>query len=128
MKSIKIIDVPLVVDEAVDASTDGTTDITEEFNKVEWVAAPVIFLDAVEDTNGSTFDVDIQVSLDGGTNKEEVLSFTQLSATGHELKAFTIPPFGGKIYVVTTVSAGGGAFTYSLTLAGPVNGGRGPKY
>jgi hypothetical protein len=99
------------------ASTDGNFDITDVFQSVNWVESPTVFLEAVEGTNGSTLDVDINVSLDC-VNYEEVVSMTQLSATGTELKAFTIPPWGEKVQLVVTVSSGGGDYGFRLKIAG----------
>ena len=75
IKQYKIAD-----DLVLTASTDGYVDISNAFQVLNLVAPPVIFIKAVEDTNGSTLDVSIEVSLDGGTNKEVAVSMTQLSA------------------------------------------------
>jgi len=119
--------VQIQIDNAVvyTASTDGNFDVTDIFKKGQWVAPPTIFMKAVEDTNGSTLDIDFQVSMDNGTTYKEVLSLTQLSATGNELAAFTIPPWGEKVRMVVAVSGGGGQFTVSSWLAGQAAGAAG---
>lgn len=111
-----------VIDSRVTTVTENV-DITDEVKKGMWVDAPTAFMVGTENSGSASYDLDIQVSHDG-TNYEEVVSFTQLTSTGHELKAFTIPPWGQYVRAVITLSTTGN-WTTDLWLAGPVVGGAG---
>lgn len=93
-------------------STTTTYDVSTVWSSVPFVGNMCAFLLGTENANGTTCDVDIQISLDG-TNFEEVISFTQLSATGHELKAFTIPPGAKQMKVVCTL---GGVYSWTVKV------------
>ena len=104
----------ILIAEIFTASTAATVNGTpvDAALETEFAAA----LTATEDVNGSTLDVKLQDSPDGGTTWFDWIAFTQLSATGSEVKAATRPPLG-LVRSVRTLSAGGGTFTGKLFLS-----------
>ena len=109
--SIRQILIDLEVSGAVAATAQDTTTYDSALQQ-DFVAA----LSATEDVNGSTLDVKIQDSPDGGTTWFDWITFTQLSATGSEAKAPTRNPLG-LLKVVRTISAGGGTYSYKVFLS-----------
>lgn len=102
-----------------------TVDITDKLLGVQWVTPPVLELVATEVNNGTTLDVDVNTSFNAGANYNEVLSFTQRNNSGRELKAFTVPPWGGKVQAELTFGAAGNNWTVALVAAGMAMGGSG---
>jgi len=103
-------------------NANTNVDITEALQSVQWVAKPALYISATEINNGTTLDVDIQISADGGTTYNEVLSMTQLSANGNELKEFTIFPAGDKVRMALTFGAAGNNWTLTAKAVGQIRG------
>lgn len=103
----------ILINETFSAAAAATVngDPVDAALEQDFVAA----LTATETVNGSTLDVKLQDSPDGGTTWFDWITFTQLSATGSEAKAASRPPLG-LVRSVRTLSAGGGTFTGRLWL------------
>lgn len=106
-------------------SSPYTVDITDAFKKGKWIGPRAWFLSATKASGTGNCDVDIQVSQNNGTTKPECISFTQLSTTGTELKAETIPVAGEKVYAIVTISSTANYTINQLSVAGQAVGSSG---
>lgn len=109
---------------AVTVTTSTTIDVSDLFNGIQFVGQPLFTLVATENSGTATLDIDVNVSQDNGSNYDEVLSFTQLSASGREVKNPTVGPWGEKVQVEVTLSAAAD-WTFTLYVSGPALGAAG---
>jgi hypothetical protein len=115
-----------VVKTLINAQTynaNTTVDISDAVNGIQWTQYPVFQVKATEVNNGTTLDISITSSLDGGGNYDVTsVSMTQLSASGNEAKVVAIPPYGEKARINLVFGGAGYNWTVTAKIAGMARG------
>lgn len=107
-------------------TTSFTASIQAYLDKYQWLERPSFFLKGTESGGSANVDAAIQSKVDG-TNLVSGVTFTQLTASGSEMKAGSTL-FANKdnpAQLTVTFSTTGGTWALALYMCGVIHGSRG---
>lgn len=110
-------------------NANTTVDITDKLYGIQWVQPPIFHVTATEVNNGTTLDIAVQLSFNGGANyTANAVAMTQLSASGNETKVFAIPPWADKARINLTFGQANYNWTVTAKVSGVAMGGGRASY
>ena len=112
-------------------TANNNINIDDNYLGIQWVQPPSFLLEATENSGSSNMQCFLQSSFDGGTAYQNMLTFTDLSATGNEVLSASCSntvaqhnPCGDKVRLQHVQNTTGN-WSITLRVSGFARGGSG---